>query len=109
MLDRSKTAQYKLTAVKELIVSGKRYFCDTRGKNRETLKQLGLDTDGAFKEIMKLKPSDFSGVDSEPGKIDADVYRRKIQGMDVYIKFKIEIRPENKLVVVSFHQNEQGV
>lgn len=107
MLDRSQTAKYNLMKVKELIVSGKCFFYLQRPKNRETMKQLGLDSDGALKEIMKLNARNFIGVDCEQGNIDADVYVKKIQSMDVYIKFKI--MPEKELIVISFHQNESGV
>lgn len=105
MIDRSQAAGYSLFAVKELIVLGRVHFEEKRDKNRETMKKLGLDADGALKQILKLKDKEFRGVDIEPGKQAADVYLKKISGMDVYIKFKIE---KPNLVVISFHENETG-
>jgi len=105
MINRSQTAKYSLLAVKELIVFRRVDFKEKRDKNRETMKKLGLDADAALKQILKLKPKNFYGVDIEPGKLDADVYLKKISGMDVYIKFKIE---KPNLVIISFHEDETG-
>lgn len=105
MIDRSQTARYHLSRVKDLIVLGRVDFKGKRPKNRETMKKLGLDADAALTQIRRLKDGEFYGVDIEPGKLDADVYLKKISGMEVYIKFKIE---KPNLVIISFHENETG-
>ena len=102
MLNRREKLRYPLIKVKELIASNKVSFEFNRTKNRETMKRLGFEVDDVLKEIMKLKDSDFAGVDIEPDKTDADVYIKIISRLEIYIKFKIE-KPD--LLILSFHEN----
>lgn len=105
MLNRTEKARYPLLKVKELIALGKVFFEISREKNRETLKLLGFDVDDVLKEIMKLTDNDFTGVDIEEDKIDADVYIKAISKKDIYIKFRIE---KPNLLILSFHEDESG-
>ena len=104
MLNRTEKARYPLIKVKELIAGNKVYFA-AREKNFETLKQLGFSIDDALKTIIKLKDSDFAGVDIEQEKTDADVYIKRISGIWIYIKLKIE---KPNLLILSFHKDESG-
>lgn len=103
MLNRKENARYPLLRVKELVARNKVSFENKRAKNRETLKLLGFVFNDVLQEIMKLKEKDFAGVDIENDKTDADVYIKKISGMDIYIKFRIE---NPNLLILSFHEAE---
>lgn len=91
-------AYYDLREVKSAIVSGQAFLAH-RDKNVETLAELGFVDEDAFAEIVMLRPTHFVNTDWERGRA-ADVYKRRIQGQSIYIKFFME----NGLVVLSFHR-----
>ena len=74
-------------------------FLAHRDKNMEALDDLGFSDEDAFAEIATLRPTQFTNTDWERGRA-ADVYKKKIQGQLIYIKFFME----NGLVVLSFHR-----
>ena len=91
-------AYYDLRKVKAAIVSGQAFLAH-RAKNIETLAELGFDDTDAFAEIATLRTTQFANTDWEKGRA-ADVYKKTIQGLPIYIKFFLE----NGLVVLSFHR-----
>ena len=91
-------AYYDLRKVKAAIVSGQAFLAH-RAKNMETLAELGFVDEDAFAEIATLRPTQFANTDWERGRA-ADVYKKRIQGQLIYIKFFME----NGLVVLSFHR-----
>ena len=91
-------AYYDLRVVRSAIVSGQAFFAH-RDKNMETLDDLGFSDADAFAEIAMLRPTQFANTDWERGRA-ADVYKKRIQGRLIYIKFFME----NGLVVLSFHR-----
>ena len=91
-------AYYDLRKVKAAILSGQAFLVH-RVKNMETLSELGFEDADAFAEIATLRPTQFSTTDWEKGRA-ADVYKKTIQGMPIYIKFFME----EGVVVLSFHR-----
>ena len=91
-------AYYDLREVRSAIVSGQAFLAH-RDKNIEALDDLGFSDEDAFAEIATLRPTQFVNTDWERGRA-ADVYKKKIQGLLIYIKFFME----NGLVVLSFHR-----
>ena len=91
-------AYYDLREVRSAIVSGQAFLAH-RDKNMETLDDLGFSDEDAFAEIAALRPTQFANTDWERGRA-ADVYKKRIQGQLIYIKFFME----NGLVVLSFHR-----
>ena len=91
-------AYYDLREVRSAIVSGQAFLAH-RDKNMATLDDLGFSDEDAFAEIATLRPTQFANTDWERGRA-ADVYKKRIQGQLIYIKFFME----NGLVVLSFHR-----
>lgn len=91
-------AYYDLREVRSAIMSGQAFLAH-RDKNMEALDDLGFSDEDAFAEIATLRPTQFTNTDWERGRA-ADVYKKKIQGQLIYIKFFME----NGLVVLSFHR-----
>ena len=89
---------YDLREVRSAIMSGQAFLAH-RDKNMEALDDLGFSDEDAFAEIATLRPTQFTNTDWERGRA-ADVYKKKIQGQLIYIKFFME----NGLVVLSFHR-----
>lgn len=98
-----------LSEMKKLIKQGKKKFISWR-KDRDYIQDLldiGISESEAWNEILTLAPVNYS-PDSKPsyyikGK-EALVFNKKINGVMVYIKIKIE--PDNgvdKTLCVSFH------
>ena len=73
-----------------------------RDKNNDTLNKLGLTFPDAIQHIRSLRDSQFEETSHLPGKPPADVYKKTINKMPVYIKFFLE----GDLVVLSFHKDE---
>ena len=89
---------YKLRAVREAILSGHAFIAQ-RKKNLETLDGLGFTASDALGEVASLGLNNFKGIAWEKGRA-ADEYLKRIQGVEIYIKFFME----NGLVVLSFHK-----
>lgn len=89
---------YDLRAVREAILTG-HAFVAQRKKNLETLDVLGFTPADALGEVLSLGLNNFKGIAWEKGRA-ADEYLKRIQGIEIYIKFFME----NGLVVLSFHK-----
>ena len=95
-------AVYPLKDVFRAIDEERIYFLFDRDKNKDTLNQLGLTKRDAVQHIRHLRDSQFEETSILPGKPKADIYKKTINRMPVYIKFYLE----NDLVVLSFHKDE---
>lgn len=97
-------AYYPLTDVVKAIDVGKVDLVNlfTREKNKQTLGNLGLSFPDAIDHIRNLTSSQFVETSFQTGKAPADVYKKTISKVPVYIKFYLE----NDLVILSFHQDE---
>ncbi len=73
-----------------------------RDTNKDTLNELGLTIPEAVQHIRRLRDSQFEETSHLPGQPPADVYKKTINKMTVYIKFFLE----GDLVVLSFHKDE---
>lgn len=73
-----------------------------RDKNKATLARLGLTISDAVSHVRNLRVQQFETTSFESGKPPADVYKKTISGVLLYIKFFLE----DDLVILSFHTDE---
>ena len=106
MVKNSIKANYKLKDVKAAITENRVMLSNlhSRPKNRDTLDKLGLGSDDVLKELMSLKDSQLHDVACKAGKVPVDIYKKTISKKLIYIKFYLE----EKLVIISFHEDEKG-
>ena len=95
-------AFYPLKDVFKAIDEKRIDFIFDRDKNKDTLDVLGLTTLDAVQHIRHLRDNQFEETSYLTGKPPADVYKKTINKMPVYIKFFLE----DNLVVLSFHKDE---
>ena len=78
-----------------------------RKKNRDTLAYLGITWDDAKDEILHLTAANFhSGPNEDRDIPNSDplwVFKKKVCGEWIYIKFKIEKMTTGNTKVISFH------
>jgi len=98
-----------LTDVKTAIDSGK-FQPISRLKNRNTLAQLGLTWEDAKSELYELEEADYhTGPMVDNDDFDSDffwVFKKRVSGEMIYIKFKILYQEDGRVKVVSFHIDE---
>lgn len=95
-------AIYSLKEVVKAIDERRIAFSFNRTKNKNTLYKLGLTIPDAVQHIRSLRDSQFVETSYLPGQPPADVYKKTINRIPVYIKFYLE----DNLVVLSFHKDE---
>lgn len=78
-----------------------------RKKNMDTLARLGLSWQDAKDEIYSLTEADYHQgpmVDMDDMKSDhLWVFKKRIEGEVVYIKFKVVYQENGEVRVISFH------
>lgn len=98
-----------LEDMREAIQAGKFVFVERR-KNIDTLTELGLLPDDIRDELMDLSCSEYiKGPEEDRDRKQADyfwVFKKKISGQVIYIKFKVEYQIDGGVKVVSFHIDE---
>ena len=96
---------YSLDETKRLILEEK--TLDPPLGVKETTNGMCLTIFEAYQEILELRPSDFckSMTDYHNHKVWQDVYKKKIKGISVYIKFKTF---DGKFLLTSFKPDESG-
>ena len=102
MTDKLKRT-YALPDVKELIEKDEIVPPGT-GVIKDANK-MGFSVYEAHQEILNLEPSDFykSMTENYNHRVWQDVYKKKIKGISVYIKFKIF---EDQFLLTSFKPDE---
>ena len=106
MVRNSIKANYKLKDVRAAITDSRVQLSNLRSrpKNRDTLTNLGLESEDVLKVLMSLKDNQLHDVDCRAGKVPVDIYKKIISGTTIYIKFYLE----GDLVIISFHEDEKG-
>lgn len=88
-------------------IRNKRFIPINRKKNLYTLAYLGITWDDAKDEILHLTAADYhSGPNKDRDIPNSDplwVFKKKICGEWIYIKFKIERMTTGDTKVISFH------
>jgi hypothetical protein len=78
-----------------------------RKKNMDTLAQLGITWKDAFIEIYSLSQNDyFSGPSVDRDYPNSDllwVFKKYIDGHNIYIKTKVEYQQNGEVKIISFH------
>lgn len=101
--------QKLLDDVRDALDSGKFQFIP-RGKNIRTLSQLGLTVADIKDEIRSLTPSHYHTgpmLDRrDPHSDHLWVFKKRIEGEIIYIKFKVIYQADGSLTVISFHIDE---
>lgn len=81
-----------------------------RAKNMKTLAALGLLVSDVKDELMDLSYSDYiSGPEVDRDQPSSDclwIFKRRVNGQDIYIKFKVEYQIDGNVKVISFHFDE---
>ena len=92
---------YKLEDVRAAIDAGRFKFIN-REKNLLTLEDLGITPMEVARHVYSLRPAHFFAPALKTASMPADVYKKTIDGMTVYIKFYLD----EDVVVISFHEDE---
>lgn len=71
--------------------------------NTNTMLMFGYTSSDVLNEIKQLTANDYceSIIDLVSNNINLHVFKKKIQGENVYIK--ITVKNENKIICISFH------
>lgn len=81
-----------------------------REKNMKTLARLGLLVSDVYDELMNLTFSEYiSGPEEDRDRPSSDklwIFKKRVCGELLYIKFKIEYQTDGLLKVLSFHIDE---
>nr|MBQ5604249.1 type II toxin-antitoxin system MqsR family toxin [Bacteroidales bacterium] len=83
-------------------------FRDDRGKNLQTLAELGITANYRLTVIKSIKVEDYSEgpiVDALNKYGDMWVFGKDIKGNEVYIKISLG-QPNNRTLCISFHKAE---
>ena len=98
-----------LKDMREAIQTGKFAFIERR-KNIDTLTELGLMAKDIPDELMDLSCSEYiKGPEQDSDRKESDdfwIFKKKISGQVIYIKFKVEYQIDGGVKVVSFHIDE---
>ena len=99
-----------LVDMKSAVSAGHVHVEVEREKNINFLLDIGWTSRDVKNEILTLSHSDyFQGPVPDydrPGTDDFWIFKRVIEGILVYIKFKIEYDDDGKVNVVSFHDDQ---
>lgn len=91
-------------------IDNKKFYPIDRQKNLKTLSYLGISWDVAKDEIYNLKEEDYkSGPSVDRDYPSSDyfwIFKKKIDGNVIYIKFKVLYQDDGGVRVVSFHIDE---
>ena len=101
----------ELSRMKKLIKEGHRRFEQRKDRDYlEELLELGITEEEAWNIILQLNENSFF-IDPKPNYSkdeDALIFKRLVNGMNVYIKIKIEYRDmKEETVCLSFHKDER--
>ncbi len=98
-----------LAQVRSALDADKYQFIPRR-KNMHTLAQLGLTVQDAKNEIYTLTPAHYhSGPMIDRDRPTSDhlwVFKKRVEGEILYIKFKILYQEDGSVKVLSFHIDE---
>ena len=82
----------------------------SRRKNMRTLAQLGLTWEDAKDEIRSLSEKDYQkGPEADRDRPMEDklwVFKKRVCGEVIYIKFKVLYQEDGSVKVISFHIDE---
>ena len=91
-------------------IDNKKFYPINRRKNLDTLAHLGISWDAAKEEIYDLKEEDYKSGPSvdrdDPSSDHFWVFKKKVDGNSIYIKFKVLYQKDGGVRVVSFHIDE---
>ncbi len=97
----------QLSRMKELITLGKRRFQNRPDRDYlSDLVELGISEEEAWNYILLLNKN-FYFYDTMPSYYNtkALTFKRKINGINTYIKLKIEKNNDEEVVCLSFHKD----
>ena len=81
-----------------------------RQKNKDTLSRLGLTWQDAKDEIYELEPKHYyQGPSTDRDHPSSDkfwVFKKRVEGEVLYIKFKVLYQEDGRVKLVSFHIDE---
>ncbi len=96
-----------LCRMKRLVDAKRNIYFVRRRENEATLLKLNLTIDMVWKELLKLRPSNYSkGPETDHDGSDGEVwvFLHPVTGVRVYIKLKLfEVKGQDYLKVLSFH------
>jgi hypothetical protein len=97
---------YQLRDVKKLITQGKK--ATPNWKVMQSAQEIGFSLDQAYDEILNLDSEHFykSTTEKFNPQVWYDVYKKKIGGNHVYIKFKI-VSDTSQFLLSSFKEDTE--
>jgi len=101
-----RTSHYSLSEVKTLVEHN---FVQPTQAAIKGAHALGLSTTEMYDVILGLQNKDFSisRVDERNHKLWQGAYKKKINGVETYIKFQIKEIAGKKLLLLSFKENRE--
>lgn len=88
-------------------IDNRKFYPINRRKNLDTLAHLGISWNAAKEEIYDLKEEDYKSGPSvdrdDPSSDHFWVFKKKVDGNSIYIKFKVLYQKDGGVLVVSFH------
>lgn len=91
-------------------IDNKKFYPIDRDKNLNTLALLGISWGAVKEEIYNLKEEDYicgPSVDRDDPSSDFFwIFKKKIDGNLIYVKFKVLYQEDGGVRVVSFHIDE---
>lgn len=95
-----------LSKVRSAIHNKNYMVLDSRRKYRETLAALGISEEDVLDDILHLTERDYWKKDNDkdsvyPGQVWKCI--KNLHGSDIYIKLKIKIDENGKLLIMSYH------
>lgn len=100
-----------LSTMKQLIISGKKRFQIRPDRDYiQDLLEIGVSESEAWNQILSLNKN-FFYVDPKPTyrkNNDTLIFLKIINGINVYIKLRIEIHEQEEVVCISFHKSSKG-
>lgn len=99
-----------LSDLRTALDAGKYEPVRNRQKNKNTLARLGLTWQDAKDEIYDLEPQHyFQGPSTDRDYPSSDkfwVFKKRVEGEVLYIKFKVVYQEDGRVKLVSFHIDE---
>lgn len=100
-----------LSNMKQLIIKYKRKFQIRPDRDYiQDLLEIGISESEAWNHILSLN-NNFFYIDPKPTyrkNNDTLIFLKQINGIDVYIKLRIENNIEEEVVCISFHKSSKG-
>ena len=95
-----------LSKVRSAIQHENYMILDSRRKYMETLAALGIGENDVLDDILHLTERDYWSKDKDNNSIyPGQVWKciKNLHGSDIYIKLKIKIDENGKLLIMSYH------